>query len=136
VSKQLSLKALESAIQTATSLDELKKLVAVASVEKFMNADGTIRGLVFCNPSKTRGAVLQVAIKRGSPDGFMTSMIVDGKDFRAVYREMVKAVAGHFGIAGNSDLIGKMHGSVEAFLAKYGLQLAEVRYEQVTRVNG
>lgn len=134
--KALSAQALEAAIQTATSLDELKALVAKNSTEKVMNADGTIRGLVFCNPSTRRGAVLTAAIRRGKPGGLSTSMIVDGKDFRAVYREMVNVIAGHLEIAEGSELRLKMHGSADAFLAKYRLRLVEVRYQQVTRVLG
>lgn len=134
--KALSAQALEAAIQSATSLDELKALVAKNSTEKVMNADGTIRGLVFCNPSTRRGAVLTVAIRRGKPGGLSTSMIVDGKDFRAVYREMVNVIAGHLEIAEGSELRLKMHGSADAFLAKYRLRLVEVRYQQVTRVLG
>ncbi len=97
--KALSAQALESAIQSATSLDELKALVAKNSTEKVMNADGTIRGLVF-------------------------------------YREMVNVIAGHLEIAEGSELRLKMHGSADAFLAKYRLRLVKVRYQQVTRVLG
>ena len=66
----LSARALETAIQSATNLEELKALVAKNSTERAMNADGTIRGLVFCNQSTRRGAVLSVAIRRGKPGGF------------------------------------------------------------------
>ena len=132
----LSARALETAIQSATNLEELKALVAKNSTERAMNADGTIRGLVFCNQSTRRGAVLSVAIRRGKPGGLYTSKIVDGKDFRAVYREMVNVIADHLGVAEGSELRLKMHGSADAFLAKYRLRLVEVRYQQVTRVLG
>lgn len=134
--KALSAQALEAAIQSATSLDELKALVAKNSTEKVMNADGTIRGLVFGNPSTRRGAVLSVAIRRGKPGGLYTSMIVDGKDFQAVYREMVNVIAGHLGVEEGSELRLKMHSSADAFLSKYRLRLVEVRYQQVARVLG
>ena len=132
----LSARALETAIQSATNLDELKALVAKNSTERAMNADGTIRGLVFSNQSTRRGAVLSVAIRRGKPGGLYTSKIVDGKDFRAVYREMVNVIADHLGVAEGGELRLKMHGSADAFLAKYRLRLVEVRYQQVTRVLG
>ena len=132
----LSARALETAIQSATNLEELKALVAKNSTERAMNADGTIRGLVFCNQSTRRGAVLSVAIRRGKPGGLYTSKIVDGKDFRAVYREMVNVIADHLGVAEGSELRLKMHGSADAFLAKYRLRLVKVRYQQVTRVLG
>ena len=134
--KALSAQALESAIKSATSLDELKALVAKASTEKIMNPDGTIRGLVFCKPSAKRGAVLSVAIQRGKPGGLSTSMIVDGKDFQAVYRAMVKVIAGHLGVAEGGELMTTMYGSADAFLTKYRLRLVEVRYLQVTPVPG
>ena len=132
----LSARALETAIQSATNLEELKALVAKNSTERAMNADGTIRGLVFCNQSTRRGAVLSVAIRRGKPGGLYTSKIVDGKDFRAVYREMVNVIADHLGVAEGSELRLKMHGSADAFLAKYRLRLVEVRYQQVALVLG
>jgi len=132
--KALSAHALEAAIQSATSLDDLKALVAKNSTEKVMNADGTIRGLVYCKPSTKRGAVLSAAIRRGQPDGLSTSMIVDGKDFQAVYRAMVNVIAGHLGVIEGSDLLAKMHGSAGAFLTKYGLQLTEVCYQQVSQI--
>ncbi|CAN7676912.1 hypothetical protein LJR194_005425 [Acidovorax sp. LjRoot194] len=127
------MKALESAIQGATSLQELKKLVADANAKNAMNQDGTIRGLVYCAPSGKRGAVLQVSIRRGTPNGFTTSMIVDGKDFRTVYREIVDAIVHHYDFAEGNELIRKMHESTDIFLKKYGLRLKEVRYEQVTK---
>lgn len=129
--KALSTQSLEAAIQSATSLEELKALVAKNATERVMNADGTIRGLVFCKPSTRRGAVLSVAIQRDKPGGLCTSRIVDGNDFRAVYREMVNVIAGHLKIPEGSELRLKMHASADAFLAKYRLRLVDVRYQQL-----
>ena len=130
---KLSTKALKQAIQNATTLDDLKRAVAESTVRAHFNDDGTIRGLHYCNPSTKRGAVLQVTIDRGQPDALVTSKIVDGKDFRTVYREMVNSIAGHYGISSESEIGKKMHSSVEAFLARNGLKLIEIRFEQVVR---
>lgn len=131
----LSASALKAAILSASSLDDLKSLVDSASVERVMNADGTIRGVHYCAPSGKRGAVLQVAIRRNAPNGFTTSMVVDGKDFRTIYRSIIATVEGHYKIEAGSELSRKMHESVDAFLAKSGLRLIDVRYEQVVREN-
>lgn len=136
VMKRLSLGVLETAIKSSTSLDDLKRLVADADAAKIMKKDGTIRGLCYFAPSGKRGAVLTIAIKRGSLDGLSTSMIVDGKDFRTIYHEMVNLIAAHYGLVDGCELFKEMHGSADAFLAKNGLELKEVRYEQVTKVSG
>lgn len=135
MSKSLTVRSLEAAIQNASSLDDLKRLVEDASAMKLMHEDGTVRGLHYCAASRTRGAVLQVAIRRGTPNGFTTSLTVDGKDFRTVYREAVNTIVDHHGIGERSELVKKMHDSVDAFLAKNGLQLTEIRYEQVAKVS-
>ena len=135
MTKVLTAKALEKAILSATSLEELKMLVSHQDASSVMNSDGTIRGVVFCKPSKTRGSVLQIAIGRGRPEGVKTSLVVDGKDIRAVYREAVGIVAAHYKISENVDLVQRMNASIDAFLAKYKLKLTEVRYETVFRAD-
>lgn len=134
VGRSLSAKALKSAIHNASSLEDLKSLVAQANVDRILNEDGTICGLYYCAASGKRGAVLQVSIKRETPNGFTTSMIVDGKDFRTVYREIVNAIATHYGLLQGNEMIVKMHDSTEAFLIKNGLQLKQVTYEQVSKI--
>lgn len=42
-----------------------------------------------------------------------------------MYREMVNVIADHLGVAEGSELRLKMHGSADAFLAKYRLRLVE-----------
>lgn len=127
---------LREAIENASDLEELKKLVANMTLsERVMSDDGTIRGLVYCAPSGKRGAVLQVSVRRGKPEGFSTSMIVDGRDFRSVYREIVTTIIGFYGFEQNSELAQRMLQSADAFLKRYGLQLTEIRYEQVSKIS-
>ena len=62
-------------------------------------------------------------------------MIVDGRDFRSVYREMVTTIIGFYGFDQNSELAQRMLQSADAFLKRYGLKLTEIRYEQVSKIS-
>lgn len=132
--KRIPLPNLREEIEKATDLAQLKKLVAMLDVREVMNEDGSIRGITYCAPSGKRGAVLQVALRRGKPGGLSTSMMVDGRDFRTVYQEVVTMIIGFYGFDGQSEIAQKMQGSADAFLKRYGLQLTEIRYEQVSKI--
>lgn len=93
--------------------------------------DGTLRFLHYCVASGKRGAVLQISCKvRGLPL-LRTALIVDGKDFSAVYERAVRVLAEAFNRGCDEELIGEMLATSKAFIRQSGLQLVEVTYQQV-----
>lgn len=93
--------------------------------------DGTLRFLHYCVASGKRGAVLQISCKvRGLPL-LRTALVVDGKDFSAVYERAVRVIAEAFDLGSDEELVGDMLATSQAFLRQSGLHLVEVTYKQV-----
>jgi hypothetical protein len=101
--------------------------------EQIFNADGTLRGVYYCQPSTRRGAVVSVTLGRtrnSDPSKRLTrALIVEGRDFPALYADVVNSVAAWHGVTDN-DLSRAMHGSMSKFLELSGLVLREVTYQQ------
>jgi hypothetical protein len=99
--------------------------------EKLFQANGTLRGLSYAKGRNRRGAILNVGIDRKSAKTLVTSLIVDGRDFGQVYRQMVYMIADHYDIPLHHYLVVEMLNSKDAFLLANGLTTKPVCYEQV-----
>lgn len=98
--------------------------------------DGTLRGLSYGKPSTRRGAVLNVTIDRKKPKKLVTALIVDGKDFGEVYRQIVGLIADHYEITQDHELVQAMVDSQKVFLLANSLVVRPVCYMQVTPAVG
>lgn len=144
---ELAAEALKLAAASGLTNDEIVAALKAAAKsvsqpkmtlrETIFKTDGTVRGVDYGKPSTRRGAVLQIRLKSEDAGKFQTSLLVDGKDFHAVYSSVVKMVAEHFKLKHDDDLFGELVASKEKFLQSKGLttKRVEVAYEQLVAIN-
>lgn len=70
-------------------------------------------------------------VDRKEQTKLVTSLLVDGRDFGQVYRQLMYMIADHHNIPHHHDLVTEMLSSKNAFLLSNGLVTKPVCYEQV-----
>lgn len=110
-----------------------KPATTLSARDRVFDADGTIKGLKFSAASGRRPAILAISIARGTVNPLVTGFSVEGKDFRAVYTNVVHLIAAYYEVLQDQGLVAEMLATCDVFLKKSNLRLEPVviQYEQV-----
>lgn len=120
-------------LQSNANLAQLSKSSAVVTLDHFLQADGTVKGLSYVSAKANRGAVLQIKLKNASQRRINTTLLVDKRHFPNVYERAIAIVLDFHGIDDRSDIATALQATVDHFIKAKDLRLRRVveEYDQI-----
>ncbi len=91
------------------------------TIRELMREDGTLRAIAYMKAAGRRPSAVGITFRTGRQQSMNTTFSVVDRDITEVYNIAVLAFAEHLGVASNRSLVGKMLGTREAFMKRYGL---------------